>query len=58
MRVGGVRGGGGGSAERRAGCGYAVELPGGTLDVRWGGEGEAVWMAGPTAWVFDSEIEL
>ena len=35
-----------------------VELPGGTLEVRWGGEGEAVWMTGPTAWVFDAEIEL
>ena len=35
-----------------------VELPGGTLDVKWDGEGEAVWMTGPTAWVFDSEIEL
>ena len=35
-----------------------VELPGGTLEIRWVGEGEAVWMTGPTAWVFDSEIEL
>ena len=35
-----------------------VELPGGTLEVRWDGEGEAVWMSGPTAWVFDAEIEL
>ena len=35
-----------------------VEFPGGTLEVRWEGEGEAVWMTGPTAWVFDSEIEL
>ena len=35
-----------------------VELPGGTLEVRWDGEGEAVWMTGPTAWVFDAEIEL
>ena len=35
-----------------------VELPGGTLGIRWQGEGEAVWMTGPTAWVFDAEIEL
>ena len=35
-----------------------VELPGGTLEVRWDGEGEPVWMTGPTAWVFDAEIEL
>ena len=35
-----------------------VELPGGTLGIEWTGEGEAVWMTGPTAWVFDAEIEL
>ena len=35
-----------------------VELPGGMLGIRWDGEGEAVWMTGPTAWVFDAEIEL
>ena len=35
-----------------------VELPGGTLGIRWDGEGEAVWMTGPTAWVFDAEIDL
>lgn len=35
-----------------------VELPGGRLRIAWEGEGEAVWMTGPTAWVFDAEIEL
>ena len=35
-----------------------VELPGGALEIRWGGEGEAVWLTGPTVWVFDAEIEL
>ena len=35
-----------------------VELPGGGLDVRWEGEGEAVWMKGPAVRVFDAEIEL
>jgi len=39
-------------------AGTRVELPGGTLEVQWDGEGEAVWMTGPTAWVFDAEIEL
>ena len=39
-------------------AGTRVELPGGTLEIRWDGEGEAVWMTGPTAWVFDAEIEL
>ena len=35
-----------------------VEMPGGRLGIEWEGEGEAVWMTGPTAWVFDAEIEL
>ena len=35
-----------------------VDLPGGTLEVAWEGEGEPVWMKGPAAWVFDAEIEL
>ena len=35
-----------------------VELPGGTLEVEWEGEGDPVWMTGPTAWVFDAEVEL
>ena len=35
-----------------------VDLPGGTLRIRWDGEEAAVWMSGPTAWVFDAEIEL
>ena len=39
-------------------AGTRVELPGGTLEIRWDGEGEAVWMTGPTAWVFDAEIDL
>ena len=35
-----------------------VDLPGGSLRIRWDGEGEPVWMTGPTSWVFDAEIEL
>ncbi len=35
-----------------------VELPGGALEVRWDGEGEPVWMAGPTAKVFEGELDL
>lgn len=35
-----------------------VDLPGGSLRIRWDGEGEPVWMTGPTAWVFDAEIDL
>ena len=35
-----------------------VDLPGGSLRIQWDGEGEPVWMTGPTAWVFDAEIAL
>ena len=35
-----------------------VDLPGGSLRIRWDGEGRPVWMTGSTAWVFDAEIEL
>lgn len=35
-----------------------VELPGGTLRIEWEGEGGPVWLTGPTAWIFDAEIEL
>ena len=35
-----------------------VELPGGVLGIRWGGEGDPVWMRGPATRVFDAEIEL
>jgi diaminopimelate epimerase len=36
----------------------SVELPGGTLMIRWKGEGEPVWMSGPTSKVFEGELEL
>lgn len=36
----------------------AVELPGGSLRVDWQGEGEPVWLTGPTAEVFKGELEL
>ncbi|MDQ6646122.1 MAG: diaminopimelate epimerase [Pseudomonadota bacterium] len=32
-----------------------VELPGGTLRIDWPGPGEAMWMTGPTAFVFEGE---
>lgn len=32
-----------------------VELPGGTLEIRWQGPGHPLWMAGPAAFVFDGE---
>ncbi|RKZ36540.1 MAG: diaminopimelate epimerase [Gammaproteobacteria bacterium] len=35
-----------------------VDLPGGRLTVSWSGEGEPVWMSGPTARVFEGNIEL
>jgi diaminopimelate epimerase len=35
-----------------------VHLPGGSLDIAWTGPGHALWMTGPTAFVFDGEIEI
>ena len=35
-----------------------VTLPGGELRIRWPGEGEALWMIGPAATVFEGTITL
>ena len=35
-----------------------VELPGGTLNIEWGGEGKSLEMIGPAARVFDGEIHI
>ena len=35
-----------------------VELPGGSLTIRWGGGSEPVWMTGPATRVFQGEIDL
>jgi len=35
----------------------AVELPGGTLQIQWDGEGKPVWMRGPAQFVFEGEME-
>lgn len=35
-----------------------VSLPGGELTIRWGGEGEDLWMVGPATTVFEGTIEL
>jgi diaminopimelate epimerase len=36
----------------------SVELPGGTLEIEWAGEGEPVFMTGPAAEVFTGELPL
>jgi len=36
----------------------SVSLPGGELEIRWDGEGQAVWMTGPAQFVFEGEIEI
>ncbi|MEO7385860.1 MAG: diaminopimelate epimerase [Gammaproteobacteria bacterium] len=36
----------------------AVELPGGTLKVRWGGPGVPVWMTGEAVTVFEGTIQV
>jgi len=33
----------------------AVTLPGGTLEIRWMGPGETLWMTGPASFVFEGE---
>jgi diaminopimelate epimerase len=35
-----------------------VDLPGGSLRIRWRGENQAVMMSGPTALVYEGQIEL
>jgi diaminopimelate epimerase len=35
-----------------------VELPGGSLIIRWSGAGQPVWMTGPAATVFEGTIDL
>jgi diaminopimelate epimerase len=36
----------------------AVELPGGTLQIQWDGEGASAWMRGPAQFVFEGEIQI
>jgi diaminopimelate epimerase len=42
----------------RLGTEVQVELPGGMLDVRWPGPGEALWLCGQTNAVYEGQIEL
>lgn len=34
----------------------AVDLPGGTLEIRWPGEAASVWMSGPAETVYEGEV--
>jgi diaminopimelate epimerase len=36
----------------------AVDLPGGRLGIEWQGDGEQIWLTGPTATVFEGHTEL
>jgi len=36
----------------------AVDLPGGELQIHWGGKGQPVWMTGPAVKVFEGSLEL
>lgn len=40
------------------GARVSVTLPGGELVVEWSGEGEPVWLTGPTQCAFEGEFEL
>lgn len=35
-----------------------VHVPGGTLSVHWGGEGESVWLTGPAQRSFEGHVEI
>ncbi len=35
-----------------------VDLPGGSLNINWEGEGKPLWMTGPAEHVFDGQIQL
>ena len=35
-----------------------VELPGGTLDIRWEGSGQPLWMSGPAEVVFEGHVDI
>jgi diaminopimelate epimerase len=35
-----------------------VQLPGGTLDVRWEGPGQPLWMSGPAEVVFEGHVDI
>jgi len=39
------------------GAGVDVSLPGGVLEVNWQGPGSPLWLAGPTTWVYEGQIE-
>ncbi len=34
-----------------------VSLPGGVLEVNWQGHGSPLWLAGPTTWIYEGQIE-
>jgi diaminopimelate epimerase len=36
----------------------SVELPGGTLQIRWDGPGQPVWMTGDAVMAFEGSVEL
>jgi diaminopimelate epimerase len=35
-----------------------VDLPGGTLNIRWPGLGEKLWMTGPAVTVYTGQIDI
>jgi len=39
-------------------AGVDVELQGGSLSIKWAGEGQSVWMSGPATTVYEGQIEI
>jgi diaminopimelate epimerase len=47
-----------GRKDGRLAANVTVQLPGGELEVRWGGPGEHLWLEGPAVVSFEGEVEV
>ncbi|GHB21636.1 diaminopimelate epimerase [Shewanella indica] len=47
-----------GQLQGKLGNTVRVDLPGGTLTIKWEGEGKPLWMTGPAEQVYDGQIQI
>ncbi|GAB1110541.1 MAG: diaminopimelate epimerase [Shewanella algae] len=47
-----------GQLQGKLGNTVRVDLPGGTLTIKWDGEGKPLWMTGPAEQVYDGQIQI
>ncbi|GAB1038126.1 MAG: diaminopimelate epimerase [Shewanella algae] len=47
-----------GQLQGKLGNTVQVDLPGGTLTIKWDGEGKPLWMTGPAEQVYDGQIQI